>query len=56
MINLDKREGKLQHIKFSYALHYTHLLVVDDVILFGVGLVEEWTIFAEIINFFCVAT
>ena len=53
---MDKREGKLQHIKFSYALHFTHILVVDDVVLFGVGLVEEWTIFAEFINLFCVAT
>ena len=53
---MARREGKLWGIKFSYALHITHLLVFDDVIPFCVGLVEEWTIFAEIINLFCGAT
>ena len=34
----------------------THLLFVDDVILFGNGNIDEWEVFKEILTLFCKAT
>ena len=32
-----------------------YILFVDDVILFGVGVIEEWSYFTDIISIFCTA-
>ena len=47
------------HIKgFQYSpnLSITHLLFVDDVILFGIGTVSEWGAYKEALDLFCSAT
>ena len=41
MINEAKLKGSLSGINISCVPHITHLLFVDDVILFGLGIVEE---------------
>jgi len=48
-----KREGNLKGINVS-SLHYiTHLLFVDDVLIFGDGSAEEWQTYNELIQLFC---
>ena len=43
-------------IKVSPSLNLTHLLFVDDFILFGLGTVEDWKNYKEILDTFCSAT
>ena len=45
LIRDAKAKGKIQGIKISDSLYLTHLLFVDDVILFGMGTVVEWMAF-----------
>ena len=40
----------------SPSLNLTHLLFVDDVILFGLGTVEEWQNYKDILDTFCSTT
>ena len=56
MIEEAKRIGKVKGIKISSKLALTHLLFVDDVILFGLGSVEEWLAFKGILEIFCEAS
>ena len=48
-----KSEGKLKRIKLSMYVFITHLIFVNDLILFGNGSMEEWNYFIEINNIFC---
>ena len=50
------RNGKIKGIVFSLALAFTHLLFVDDVVLFGKGSLEEWRCFRSIIDTFTTAS
>ena len=45
LIEDAKRNGKIKGIKILSQLFLTHLLFVDDVILFGLGTFEEWIAF-----------
>ena len=56
LIEDAKRSGKIKGIKISSHFHLTHLLFVDDVILFGLGTVEEWIVFKTILDSFCEAS
>ena len=56
MIEDAKRNGKIKGIKISSQLSLTHLLFVDDVILFGLGTFEEWLAFKVILDIFCEAS
>ena len=56
MIEEAKRKGKIKGIKISARLFLTHLLFVDDVILFGFGSLEEWRAFKDILDTFCEAS
>ena len=56
LIEEEKKQGKIKGIKISACLSLTHLLFVDDVILFGFGSVEEWKAFKEILDIFCEAS
>ena len=38
----SKEEHKIKRIKISRSLSITHLPFVDDVLLLGLGNVEEW--------------
>jgi hypothetical protein len=46
----------IKGIKLSQAVSISHLLFVDDVILFGAGLVQEVKAWANILDIFCKAT
>ena len=46
------RNGLIKGINISSSLSLTHLLFIDDVVLFGVGTVEEWKAFDEILAVF----
>ena len=56
MIEEAKRTGKIKGIKVTSKLSLTHLLFVDDVILFGLGSYEEWLAFKGILDIFCEAS
>ena len=50
-----KTKGLIIGIKISSSLALTHLLFVDDVVLFGIGTIEEWLAFEVILDTFCKA-
>ena len=56
LIEDANRNGKIKGIKISSQLFLTHLLFVDDVILFGLGSFEEWMAFKVILDTFCEAS
>ena len=56
-IILDKHlKGLISRIQYTHGLSPTHLLFVDDVILFGVGTVEEWEAYKDALGLLCSAT
>ena len=56
LIKDAQNNGKIMGINISFQLSFTHLLFVDDVILFGSGTFEEWVAFKVILDTFCVAS
>ena len=56
MIADAKQNGLIKGIKISNDLIITHLLFVDDVILFGMGTVADWIAFKVILDTFCAAS
>jgi len=55
-IEVKVREKKLTGLLVAKGTCITHLLFVDDVILFGSGNIAEWEVFKEILTLFCKAT
>ena len=51
-----KVEHKIKGINITHSLPITHLLFVDDVLIFGLGNREEWELYRSIIKIFCNAT
>ena len=56
LIKDAKVKGKIWGIKISDSLYLTHLLFVDDVILFGNCTVMEWMAFDVLLETFCYAS
>jgi hypothetical protein len=56
LIKNAKRDGKLSGIKLCSGNFITHLLFVDDILIFGNGSVSEWHEFSAIFKLFCEAT
>jgi hypothetical protein len=56
LIKQATQEGRLVGIKISSVIKITHLLFVDDVLIFGKGSIEEWSVYKEILELFCSAT
>ena len=52
LINKEKQDGSIDGINFAWILSTTHLLFVDDAILFGRGTIEEWSTYKNILQFF----
>ena len=50
------QRGAISGVKVSPSLNLTHLLFVDDVILFGLGTLGEWKHYKELLDLFCSAT
>ena len=55
LISNAHQRGAITGFKVSPSLNLTHLLFVDDVILFGLGTVEEWKHYKELLGLFCSA-
>ena len=53
LIKDAQKNAKIRGIKISPQLSLTHLLFVDDVIMFGYGTFEEWVAFKIILDTFC---
>ena len=50
-----QQRGHIKGFQYSPSLSLTHLLFVDDVILFRLGTVEEWGAYKESLKLFCSA-
>jgi hypothetical protein len=50
------RDKKLEGVYVERGLRITHLMFVDDVILFGSGNITEWEVFKEVLDLFFQAT
>ena len=53
LIVASKSEGKLRGIKKYAFIFITHLVFVNDVVIFGSGFVKEWAYFSEIVLLLC---
>ena len=51
-----QQKGHIKGFQYSPNMSVTHLLFVDDVILFGIGSVSEWRAYKEALDLFCLAT
>ena len=56
MIFNAQRYGHIVGVRVSSSLNMTHLLFVDDVILFGLGTTKEWQHYKGLLDLFCSAT
>ena len=56
LIEDAKRSGKVKGVKISTDFSLTHLLFVDDIIIFGLGSLDEWLDFKVILDLFCEAS
>ena len=56
LIKDARNNGKIRGFKISSRLFFTHLLFVDDMILFGYGTLEEWEAFKVILDTLCAAS
>ena len=55
LIYNDVQRGAISGVNIS-SLNLTHLLFVDDVILFGLGTLGEWQHYKELLDLFCSTT
>ena len=53
LISKDKSDGRIKGIKFGQDLKISHMLFVDDIMIFGIGSGCEWSFFSDIIELFC---
>ena len=51
-----QHKGLIKGFQYSPDMSITHLLFVDDVILIGVGTVDEWCAYKEALDLFCLAS
>jgi hypothetical protein len=49
-------ENKIKGIPVARGVKITHLMFVDDIILFGIGNMVEWKVYQKILELFCKAT
>lgn len=56
MMKKAKSDGLFSGLKVAKGLVITHLLFVDDVLILGIGSIEEWIELKKIISTFCQAT
>lgn len=56
LLNLARDTGKIIGIKVSKNYNITHVLYVDDVLLFGIGIFDEWVHYKQILDIFYNAT
>lgn len=50
------RDQKIEGVPVARELNITHLMFVYYVILFGIGCIDEWKAYKEVLDLFCKAT
>ena len=53
MLKKCKREKGIEGVNFTGIVNLTHLNFVDDVLMFGKGMEEEWGAFHSLVSLFC---
>jgi len=56
LIASSKRQNAIRGVRVSPHQYLSHVLFVDDVLLFGGNTMEEWLCFQDILVLFCSAT
>jgi hypothetical protein len=56
LIKEDRRKGDIKGIKVSLTVILTHLLFVDDILIFGEGSVQELKALSDILDLYCKET
>jgi hypothetical protein len=56
LIENAKRKGLLKGLKMAPNVILSHLLFVDDIIIFGVGNVQEFKVLKSILDMYCATT
>ena len=56
MLSQEKDTKKIKGIKVAGCIFLNHTLFVDDVLIFGVGSIEEWEMYHLIIKLFFLAS
>jgi len=56
LIGKARDDGTIQGVQVSNTFALTHILFVDDVLLFGSNNIGEWTQYRGILSLFCTAT
>ena len=56
LINNTNMDNRIEGIKIAKFIKVTHLLFVDDVVLFGKSTLAEWIAFKSIVDLFIRAT
>jgi len=56
IIQEQVKEKNIEGVSVARGLKITHLMFVDDVILFGNGKITEWTVYKKVLDLFCKAT
>ena len=51
-IQKQVREKKIEGVFVDKGIRITHLMFVDDVIIFGSGNITEWEVFKEVLDLF----
>ena len=56
LISFHKTAGQIRGVRVTTETSLTHVLFVDDVLLFGGNSVDEWKCFSDLLSLFCNAT
>ena len=51
-----QHKGHIKGFQYSSNMSITHLLFIDDVILFSIGTINEWIAYKDALDFFCLVT
>ena len=53
LISKAKLDGLIKGIKFNWDLKISHLVFVDDIMIFGIGSGHEWSCYIDLIDLLC---
>ena len=48
-----QQKGLIKGFQYSHDMSITHLLFVDDVLLFGIATISEWKAYKDALYLFC---
>jgi hypothetical protein len=56
VIHEQVREKKLEGVYVERGIRITHMMFVDDIIIFGNRNLSEWKVFQQVLDLFCQVT